>query len=802
MIRNNQNGEPAHMPSAMGHPDGGDQPHVVNVRPHQGGVVTPPSPTLTSGKHTVPRISWGRRVAELLSGHKPTAVRCRQLRRAFNALYVACGYTQAQSHAKHEAMRVFVARRLDWFGRDPNCCMREIKLACFHLRNAYMSGVIETDDVRRSYAVLVPKTVRKRFALTPRILYQLSYLKRALPRPYKSDVAEAERKQLDLLCGPAYKIPSSWYNRLFNLGAWFYRHSRRPGDFLKLQAISTGTSACLSHTRAEGGKSAAFREWMLEVMDLETFVGPAPEPGPDDPRPFGFRTIAWRDKFTPSIVDALADVREDSSVVWNHKPVPIAELGWKVRMVSCSDIKLVCLSESFRAIIYNGLYMLGPCVSNGLNGIFRLKLSSTAAGDSSRQIYSGDLSKATDTLSCDAIRAFCLGAMVPFNLVSGGTINGQKIKRGTLMGIPCSWPTLSWIHAAIAHKVDSNDDFMIKGDDLVAYWTFAMVKAYRREVKFLGFILKEDFWGPKGTFCERPMCVQDGYLDIDRNGAVPLRFIHGETSMVRRGGYTPRPPILSVGRTIEKFVADYGMPRQDAYRLQQSLYYRDQRFARSYGIDPFLPVELGGLGFLPRDPERPLRRRDQRMVTFFMNHPKRFIGSSVKLIVNDESPVGKAVSAFLSYAYQIPGWHYRAENDPPYYPRDGVMPAGYLNQLASMVALKSVMTTPGDLAPKQASPYMMMKKYRTAAYRDANTYRAPALHWTYAGAWAFSGRIYPDPFDVEPLLARGILSFPGPDEKISYNLGMYLGGHVPSDAVQPFSVALTEPEFIGFADRV
>jgi hypothetical protein len=231
------------------------------------------------------------------------------------------------------------------------------------------------------------------------------------------------------------------------------------------------------------------------------------------------------------------------------------------------------------------------------------------------EVFSADLSAATDEIRTQLLRQVSASRNVPYELVSGGTLSGTPIQNGTLMGIPCSWVALSEIHLrAILDMFDGVGmnhlltTFYIKGDDLIALWAKCRIRRYKLELEArTGMPLNDDksfVAATRGLFCEKAYelrRVGDEWVLQRDKYSVSLRALASSSLNWSKPGdtlYRTSMPgnLTAVPYLLTRYSA-IGHTR--AAKLCKLVTYRLRRRAVEQGIEPFLPLELGGLGLIP-----------------------------------------------------------------------------------------------------------------------------------------------------------------------------------------------------------
>jgi hypothetical protein len=421
---------------------------------------------------------------------------------------------------------------------------------------------------------------------------QISMLSRALPLPLEDGTALEE--QLARLTAPSKVLTPRDFKSLKDFCA------RSIGAITPIpRPLFSSISASFGSTRKEGGKGKALSSlWWEHLYPEDGDEGFAP--GALGESWFGIQSSMYH----RAGVDLFG--RHFSM---KSRAIPVRERGWKVRMVSCSDPIRSLKSEAYRRGLFSKLRKFRPIRTTLMGEPTHLRFSNVSRG---AIVYSADLSAATDELSHDAIRAVCEATNIPFDLVTGGTIDGRTMTAGTLMGIPLSWPFLSIIHYWAIRRMNIPDGtFHLKGDDLIALWSLEEVAFYEHHLPLLtGMKLnatKTLLGKSHGVFCER-FFSRKGDTDLFHMGSVvSLRpFVSGE----RDRGFPP-----------EIAVTDYlwslrgRLPWDRIYAFYKAFFLTVDKSYLGLGPLIYLPPYLGGLGVLPKDPDRLVPPLLQRLMS-------------------------------------------------------------------------------------------------------------------------------------------------------------------------------------------
>jgi len=658
----------------------------------------------------------------------------RQLRVMLIALLESIGIdlTKAQLYeSERNSIRTYFANNLARFSKGPDRYVARWKYHCMVLRKWALTDE-GLDKAINSYRSLVPRWWHKHVALTTKKAYQLSYSKRALPVAPTWIVDAAANDQKLIMTNACPVTPGlAILTQLAATCKWL-------GDPQPIFVPSVGSTATSTYRRKDGGKANAFRHLIqnagFNAMDYFKFDSPMMKDYYESflrgERAFGF------------VSDILmSDMRRLTKLLANHDDrshlsTPVTELGWKVRMVSRSPLPLILESEAYRGPLLWSLNAFGtPFTVPMYEPRFDIKLK-RASGP--RYVFSSDLKKATDTLSHAAISIVANALRIPVECVAGGTLDGVTIKRGTLMGIPCSWPVLSIIHLTVAYHIDKRKNHLIKGDDLIAYWTTAQIKLYKKLMKSLGFLPHDSIKGKRGTFCERFMEVNNGWLREVR-GPFPLRWVHSSEYIHDKfyGAY-PMPSSLTMGKTVMTLLNRGASSR--ILNVQDRITSKVRRNLRCAGIDPYAPVACGGMGLYPRDLDSQMKPLARCVQTHFMNSPQHFVANDLTIHVGHRTLRDHETCRGLE-SIQALTWVYVPRSQVPG-PNLGAIDPRFLDLYRSRLSVKNVLLI--EDGPSRPPKFWQVIRQCNRACRHAKRLGVPPLPWTYRESMDFPSRIYPD----------------------------------------------------------
>nr|QQD86176.1 RNA-dependent RNA polymerase [Botryosphaeria dothidea narnavirus 2] len=462
----------------------------------------------------------------------------------------------------------FIARRLSAMQSmgSANRMIRTLKGACHQCRAAGLTGV---GSARSAIGQVTPF---QRPVVSREYLLQLSMGARALPPAPKFLLEQGVAKQLHVLTTPCE--PPAW-SMAASVGRFVRTKCRRfRCEDSPLQPNFTSTSASYAYSRREGGRAGELKE-LLQCAGFE---------GSLKSRPPGTVTQRIQD-----YLRLMGEFLSDEEYEMESRSVAISEYGYKARVVSCSDPVRIHQSESYRRQLIKLLGQLRPSALPLRQDLDVLRLNNS---DPCTFVYSADLTQATDYLDHHVITAFCDALGVPFELVTGGTIDDCAIARGTLMGIPCSWPILSLVHmwACWAMEIPWRS-FLIKGDDLIGLWTMDEIHRYQTGIQLLtgmppnldkSFVSKD-----RGLFCERVFARNGSVLNLVTQ-VIPVRFL-----VVRTPSEEGFPYPLKTRKVLWTLVGRFHYAK--LFRMGTHWTGVSPRLS---GLS-YLPVEYGGLECLP-----------------------------------------------------------------------------------------------------------------------------------------------------------------------------------------------------------
>jgi len=303
--------------------------------------------------------------------------------------------------------------------------------------------------------------------------------------------------------------------------------------------VPSGT-ACLERSRRLGGTRKAMEELSAQKAHMLTTTsqfGPLPPvAGKAKGSPWGtpgvekFSTSARAKEATAKapagkVLKALI-VEEVNPTPYEHfqnaltevqgyrqppeiRALPICELGGKVRVASISPCELSHLARVFNRRLLPILERMRAHKWTLWGKPAHLR------GKTNAQIYSADLSKATDRIGHKLAQRVLMTiaeeqdwtpaerSTIPA-LAGPQLLDRTPTTNGIHMGLGTSWTILSLLNSWCASGAPT-DSYQICGDDLIALWTPAQIDSYERRLQSIGLVSNRDkaFFGQAGVYCEQ-----------------------------------------------------------------------------------------------------------------------------------------------------------------------------------------------------------------------------------------------------------------------------------------------------------
>jgi hypothetical protein len=487
---------------------------------------------------------------------------------------------------------------------DPASFMARCKDFAFSCRLAWINKNIDPRVIRWS-RTFCPGFLRCRTSKNEtgrlRSLLQWSFLGRALPEPtpyFKDQAVEPMLSRVTSQCD-ATPLDTRLLRKILGKG---------PAR-AKIRVCIQSHGACNQAKRREGGRRAFYAGLlddylrsrrlpsMVEaalIMRTQPHAVSAARAGP-------VRAALWSRDF---LTEAKSQMDSTS------RPVVVTERGWKTRIVSRSCAIRVALSESYRMSVVRRLNRHRAIALPQSGNMDFLPIP---FGTASRYVFSADLSSATDLIGEHVLASVAKYLDIPEILVCGGrVVHGdlfdKPMTRGTLMGIPLSFPFLGCIHLYVCFRIKARaGTYYIMGDDLIAVWSARTIAAYKRAMSSLtGMELneKKSFQSvSRGIFCERAYHLARDGLRVNRQ-FVSVKAVTPLGRPLQTKGPEARPGMPWELSPLLYLDAHYGRLGHERVfwiqkRLLASFVRKIQYLVRKYHIQPYIPIKWGGAGLFP-----------------------------------------------------------------------------------------------------------------------------------------------------------------------------------------------------------
>ncbi|QJT73727.1 RNA-dependent RNA polymerase [Botrytis cinerea narnavirus 4] len=433
-----------------------------------------------------------------------------------------------------------------------------------------------------------------------RALLQKSFLARALPMPGQNAIREAIAPMIQRVTSSFDVSPLKEHviERIVR--------GKRPRLERRVPLQSPGS--CFQNSRLNGGRRKYYAGRLQNFLEEQTKTDLVY----DNHESFAKR---WENpsgvKESRRILFLREHIWNSTDYVMDSTPVAIAERGWKVRVVSRSCALRVAHSEGyregFRAMLMHRRAFRLPQM--GLTDFLPLH----EGGRSNKFVFSADLSAATDLISRELLESLSSFLGIDPALVCGGRIQVNKfdfanMTRGTLMGIPLSFPMLNLIHLYVCESIGARrDTYYICGDDLIALWSISLIRKYKHALlKLTGMLLndtKSFISKSRGIFCEKAFHLAKDGLRVNRQFLSVKAVTPLGRSLPPKGAeaHPEQPWEMAPLLYLNTHIARLGHSR--AHFAQQSCL-RDYckrlaYLARKHRVSQYLPLHLGGAGIIP-----------------------------------------------------------------------------------------------------------------------------------------------------------------------------------------------------------
>nr|WOW34795.1 RNA-dependent RNA polymerase [Ustilaginoidea virens narnavirus virus 13] len=387
----------------------------------------------------------------------------------------------------------------------------------------------------------------------------------------------------------------------------------------------------------------------------------------------------------------------------------IPEQGAKYRLVTKNDPATVAHSHRARRALFP-LLSAQKHVSTSASlldpELARLDIKPYKGG----RIFSADLTAATDLMGRPVISALCSRYGIPLSWVCSDTLDGVTVVRGTSMGLPASWPVLSLVHYAIARIVDPGHNFWIKGDDLIAFWSDFHIRLYRAMLDSVGFSLNEKksvISDTLGVFCE---------VTYERKGNSLVRLRDFSLRGFCRG--EPLPP------DQWQMLVRHGATLKRLNFLTRKSCREYLRLSRRFGVDPYGPPAIGGLGMPPKAMSAKLTPRSSALIRAAHN------GSFT--VMDPESCSGPMVSRVRKAMFDTISWGVEGKGS-----------VDAFDELSSLMTARAAFVDAAHGRLKSGRFRRVQKMRRLVECAKLNAGKAQPFPTTYATAYDVLHRLRP-----------------------------------------------------------
>jgi len=528
---------------------------------------------------------------------------------------------------RHYSLNNWLRRRALAVYHDPEYQIPEFKRVITLIRERYLLS--RFNSIKLLDLGLHPRDLGK---VLPKCLWNMksyftfTFVGRALPRPTFAVSELAKRVAVDTFRQPFEADPVALDHLKYIIEVASIRFPRFENVFrvtrtnrLAIKRVADheehvypvfGTSACTIATRKEGGRASVLQKVGLFCSTLGLMEPPSDPLAGREVLPIRkSRSDYFLDEVEYASVTATSMSGMDVRVPGSEKQFPLSdlreskvtsvdELGFKARVVTKSHPTLVTTGHELRSVYFPILRRwkaTRECLDDAPDIIRFVKSRRRKVS-----VFNADLKKATDGLNHSVVRFFCDAVGIPATLIFDGlTVEGYPLKRGIFMGLPMSWTILSIIHYVVASAVDRSRNFRIKGDDLIALWDDEQILLYSSLIAACGCEVNKTktFRSyTKGFFCER--------LYIGRWSGRFLVLVKQETATVRAFFPDREASSISLSTLVvpQHRYAAFNRTVQIKFKPLLSL-------AKSYRLNPYLPVRLGGSGLLRPNPSWQVRSK-------------------------------------------------------------------------------------------------------------------------------------------------------------------------------------------------
>lgn len=519
---------------------------------------------------------------------------------------------------------------------------------------------------------------------------QVGRLGRLLPKPPTKVVERAVREWKERVKATP-NVSAFVVDDIFDFGARFARENRHLLRLTPRWEPSDSSATALTSIAA-GGRRAELYNDARHLLD------------PDNSGRFGSSYVWGRDPFRVSPnVDRLmveASIGLMEAGVPSPKILPVPEFGWKTRVLTLFPNRFLTPGDLIRSQIWPMIEGQAWVDTDRVPSVDKFRELLRRSKDRAGRWVSSDLSSATDYIPFEYSASLWKGILSELNAPAwvhryidkmfGPMIThcGSRINRGTQMGTPLSFSTLTLLHRyAVEASGNSDHPHLIRGDDFIGL--LPNPSAYIRSMERMGFRInktKTIISSFGGTFAERTFTSHVLEIANQRHGFLysPRRLRKGTLVVIGakisediplRGivhageGQAGRSKLLLLGQIKEQLWPEF--IRESRRRLILRLLAVGNKAlllqARKAGVPVSVAITLGGAS-VPRPAEVRrtfiplwLRSRlgtlmgsnrlaeDQRMR--FASLKRRAQGMYTSLVpeylrILDEIPLGERVPVF------------------------------------------------------------------------------------------------------------------------------------------------------------
>jgi hypothetical protein len=417
------------------------------------------------------------------------------------------------------------------------------------------------------------------------------------------------------------------------------------------------------------------------------------------------------------------------------EPVLVKELGWKLRWVTRMKAETVRAQKRMQMRSFPNLLKKVSSVRRGLK-----KEGALCTGPSHPAyypyVYSLDASKATDKMSRSAFQ-LCLSAV---NQPMPTFMIDRKIMTiGSPMGMPINWVLLNILHESSASFSFDEGAYALCGDDFIGLGSDQDFSLYLSKNSTFGLVPKPESIIRStvgGIFCERLYIRKD----VDQCRILEEAPIWGSTRMlvsnemlfeVEHQRYSPQ--CLLVGPSTFEKLGKFPHMREVLRPLVD--------MARRFKINPYLPIQMGGLGIRPPDMSKRLKTSEEVLATALINGH----ASPLNLYSLETGRFGwytnRAKSEILKNLKwrHLPPGHHLLEEGVDY------VDLKFESRLGAAFSKIHILALSEGFIPESKSIgrreiFTLLNSFRRKIPKFV--FIKP-LKWTYEGVYAMSGNLYP-----------------------------------------------------------